>query len=400
MILLEKGMKFGGLFSGGGGFEYAAQLMGWDIKFTCEIDDFCNRILKYYFPNAAHHTDIRDTDFTQYRGRIDVLTGGFPCQPYSVAGKRKGAEDDRYLWPETLRAVRESRPAWFIGENVAGITSMVQPGCEAPVESQASLFEESDPEKILEQEFIIETICGDLEREGYSVQPVIIPACSVGAPHKRERIWIIAHSSDARTESLQRKWENGVYRSETSSNSTSKGLPDRIKSNGRTDTEKDRSGMDDRLERSCNIRTSSDTHEFNGDISGFCSGGLSQLKTTSVLSYSNAQTDRFERRHNERAHRWNKQNIGAKTHDSAGLWNKFPTVSPVCSGNDGFSDLLDFDALFEASGAKGRSRKRFRHYNYWRAESVKLFGNAIVPQVGLEIFKAIEKVENELTQQI
>lgn len=358
MILLENDMNLGGVFSGGGGFEYAAQLMGWNIKFTCEIDDFCNRILKYYFPNAAHHTDIRDTEFTQYRGQIDVLTGGFPCQPFSVAGSRKGADDDRYLWPETLRAVREIRPTWFIGENVAGITSMVQPGTETQVESQSSLFEESNTETILEQEFIIETIYRDLECEGYSVQPVIIPACAVGAPHKRNRIWIAAHS-------------------------TIKGLQDRIKSNGRTDTEKDRSGMDNRIERSCSIRTSSDTHEFNGDISGFCSGGLSQLKTTSVSSYSNVQTDRLERRHNERAHRWNKQKIGAKTHDSAGLWNDFPTVSPVCSGNDGFSDRLDGIT-----------------FSKWRAESVKLFGNAIVPQVSLEIFKAIEKVENELTQQI
>lgn len=119
------------------------------------------------------------------------------CQPFSVAGQRKGADDNRYLWPHMLRAIHEIRPDWVIGENVAGILTMVQPGQETEVGSQSSLFGESDPVFERRQQYVVETICCDLEREGYSVQPVLIPACAVGAPHRRDRIWFIAHRDGA-----------------------------------------------------------------------------------------------------------------------------------------------------------------------------------------------------------
>lgn len=95
------------LFSGIGGAELAASWMGWENVFHCEINPFCRRVLEYWFPNSTSYEDITKTDFTPWRGRIDILTGGFPCQPFSLAGSRKGAEDDRYLWPHMLRAVRE-----------------------------------------------------------------------------------------------------------------------------------------------------------------------------------------------------------------------------------------------------------------------------------------------------
>lgn len=150
-----------------GGFDLAAEWMGWENLFHCEINEWCQKVLRFHFPKSIQYDDITRTDFTPWRGKVDILTGGFPCQPFSTAGKRRGAEDDRYLWPEMLRAIREIRPAWVIGENVAGITSMVQPGSEVTVESQASLFETSDKETLLEQEYVIETVCRDLEREGF-----------------------------------------------------------------------------------------------------------------------------------------------------------------------------------------------------------------------------------------
>lgn len=101
--------------------------MGWQNAFHCEIDDFCNTILNYWFKDAKSYTDVATTDFREWRGKINVLTGGFPCQPFSVAGQRKGADDNRYLWPHMLRAIHEIRPDWVIGENVAGILTMVQP---------------------------------------------------------------------------------------------------------------------------------------------------------------------------------------------------------------------------------------------------------------------------------
>ena len=205
-------MNHASLFSGIGGFDLAAREVGWNNVFQCEIDPFCQSVLKYYFPKTVLFEDIKRTDFTSWKGKIDVLTGGFPCQPFSVAGQRKGADDNRYLWPEMLRVIRETRPLWIIGENVAGITNMVQPGSETDVETKSDQDEENYKETILEQEYIINTICDDLEREGYSVQPIIVPACGVGAPHKRYRIWFIASDcSDARVEGLRQGREDKIH---------------------------------------------------------------------------------------------------------------------------------------------------------------------------------------------
>jgi DNA (cytosine-5)-methyltransferase 1 len=205
-------MNHASLFSGIGGFDLAAREVGWNNVFQCEIDPFCQSVLKYYFPKTVLYEDIKRTDFTSWKGKIDVLTGGFPCQPFSVAGQRKGADDNRYLWPEMLRVIRETRPLWVIGENVAGITNMVQPGSETDVETKGNQDEENYKETILEQEYIINTICDDIEREGYSVQPIIIPACGVGAPHKRYRVWFIASDcSDARVEGLRQGREDKIH---------------------------------------------------------------------------------------------------------------------------------------------------------------------------------------------
>ena len=161
-------MTHGSLFSGIGGFDLAAQWMGWDNLFHCEFHPFSQKILRYHFPKAMSYGDIKTVDFTVWRGRVDVLSGGFPCQPFSTAGKRKGTADDRYLWPEMLRAIHEIRPRWVVGENVRGIISW----------SEGLVFEQ---------------VHTDLEAEGYEVQAFVLPACGVDAPHKRERTWFVAH---------------------------------------------------------------------------------------------------------------------------------------------------------------------------------------------------------------
>lgn len=169
-------MTHGSLFSGIGGFDLAAAWAGWTNVFNCEIDPFCRRVLKYHFPESEQYEDIRTTDFTVWRDCIDVLTGGFPCQPFSLAGKRKGTADDRYLWPAMLGVVRTVRPRWVVGENVLGIVNW----------SQGMVFEQ---------------VCADLEAAGYEVQAYLIPAAGVGAPHLRYRTWFVAHRGDARAES-------------------------------------------------------------------------------------------------------------------------------------------------------------------------------------------------------
>ena len=116
-------MTHGSLFSGIGGFDLAAEWAGFTNLFNCEWEEFPRKVLKHHFPNAEQFGDIKQFNATAYSGRLDILSGGFPCQPFSVAGKRKGSEDERHLWPEMLRVIRACEPRWIVGENVRGLVS-------------------------------------------------------------------------------------------------------------------------------------------------------------------------------------------------------------------------------------------------------------------------------------
>lgn len=164
-------MKHAALFNGIGGFQLAAAWIGWENVMSCEINEFCNEVTKYYWPKCNQHKDVRTTDFKFYRGKIGVLTGGFPCQPFSQAGERIGEQDDRYLFEEMLRAIHEIEPGWIVAENVYGITS--------------PKFKKT-----------FNTICASLENEGYKIQPYIIPATAVAAEHERYRVWFVAYSDE------------------------------------------------------------------------------------------------------------------------------------------------------------------------------------------------------------
>lgn len=328
------------LFSGIGGFDLAAEWMGWTNVFHCEINEFCTRILNHHFPNAEHYADITKTDFTPWRGRIDVLSGGFPCQPFSLAGQRKGAGDDRYLWPQMLRAIREIQPSWVVGENVAGILTMVQPGEEVEVGSQTSLFGEADRKRVLlRQEYVVETICRDLGSEGYSVQPFLIPACAVGAPHRRDRVWFVAHRTDAGAETMQCGREDGVCATEVAS-----------------DAECKRSGQ---------IYEKVQPRQPNGERA-YSYGGKRDA--------SNAHCERHFFRDAERPQGRKEPDGRVETLRGPSAWTDFPTQSPVRSGDDGISPGLDGIT-----------------FPKWRQESIKAYGNAVVPQVVYEIFKAIQE---------
>ena len=158
------------LFSGIGGLDIAAEMAGFKTVGQCEWADFQTKILEKHWPDVPRWRDIRTLTADSFYERtglrtVDVISGGFPCQPFSVAGKRKGKDDDRYLWPEMLRVIRELRPSWVIGENVPGIVNLA-----------------------------LDTVLSDLENEGYTAQPFIIPACGVDAPHKRDRVCILANA--------------------------------------------------------------------------------------------------------------------------------------------------------------------------------------------------------------
>lgn len=277
-------MTHASLFSGIGGFDLAAEWMGWHNAFHCEINEFCTKILNYHFPDAEHYTDITRTDFSKWRGRIDVLSGGFPCQPFSLAGQRKGADDNRYLWPQMLRAIREIRPTWVVGENVAGILTMVQPGAEVEVGGQASLFGEDYRKRVLHrQEYVIETICRDLEREGYAVQPLLIPACAVGAPHRRDRIWFIARLVTHPNRDRCRNWTN-----------------------------------EQKLISEC---------ERKDDYCNGCKDG--------ITTYSNSKRQKY--RNDQGPERRDKPDEQFKPQYSTSIWENFPTQPPIRRGYDGIS---------------------------------------------------------------
>jgi DNA (cytosine-5)-methyltransferase 1 len=164
----EMNLKVGSLFSGIGGFDLGLERAGMTVRWQVEIDDFCNKVLEKHWPDVKRYRDIKEIGGDELEP-VDLICGGFPCQPFSTAGKRRSKGDDRYLWPEMLRIIQAVRPTWIIGENVAGIVSLA-----------------------------LDDVLSELENEGYSCESFIIPACGVNAPHRRDRVWIVAHRNGER----------------------------------------------------------------------------------------------------------------------------------------------------------------------------------------------------------
>jgi DNA (cytosine-5)-methyltransferase 1 len=309
-------MRHGSLFTGIGGFDLAAQWMGWENVFQVEWDKWCQKVLAKNFPDALRFGDIvefnkmlqdgKNTTDAESResgeqkagngrqntgrrskktygqlslGHIDIITGGFPCQPFSHAGKRKGVDDSRYLWPEMLTTIRIFKPSFVVGENVAGLVSM-------------------------ENGKTLERILSDLENEGYQTESFIIPACAVGAWHRRDRIWIIGINTNHNTI----RCDNGEYAIE-------KGSKRRGESFNRYE------GLD------------KDVSDSNGQGSQRY-GGLSECGGQ-WTSWTGSESLK-------------------------GIWESEPPVGRVASRVPG------------------------------RVDRLKGLGNAIVPQVAFEIFKAIE----------
>jgi DNA (cytosine-5)-methyltransferase 1 len=310
-------MNHGSLFSGIGGFDLAAEKMGWNNVFHCEWNSFGQKILKYYWPHAKSFNDIKESDFSIYRGVIDIITGGFPCQPYSSAGKRLGKEDDRHLWPEMLRVIRQVQPRWVVGENVRGLTNW----------NGGLVFDE---------------VQADLETSGYEVLPFLLPACAVNAPHRRDRIWFV---------------------SRLISNTGSNGF--------NTDIEFKK------IVNSFGGRVSLD--EFN-TLSG-------NRITTNASSERLSSTSWREQPGIQQQEESQKRSESSRIHTKTNEWSNFPTQSPLRPGDDGISSRLDPETVFKGFNKR---RSRISAYDRWIDESIKAGGNAIVPQVAMQIFKAIE----------
>jgi DNA (cytosine-5)-methyltransferase 1 len=332
-------MTHGSLFSGIGGFDLAAQWMGWQNKFHCEWNEFGQKVLHHYWPEAELFTDITKSDFKKYHGTIDIISGGFPCQPYSSAGKRLGKEDDRHLWPEMLRVIREVRPRWVVGENVFGLVNW----------NGGLVFHE------------VQT---DLEAQGYEVQPYVLPAAAVGAPHRRDRVWFVAHAKDIRWNGRECKFREKINQDTTRF----------------CQHRQERSQMGAEPERHSKewIASNTDLHgcnERNGEHEEQSGkrGVNAQRDIKSGIDYDDA-SDTMRSRGGQDNRKGKSEFIDKN--GKIGNWNNFPTVSPICGGNDGISNKLDGIT-----------------FPKWRNESIKAYGNAVVPQVVYQIFKAIEEYE-------
>lgn len=334
------------LFAGIGGFGLAGHWAG--IKTVCqvEIDPFCRRVLEKNFPHAHRHDDIHTFNGRPWRGSIDIVSGGFPCQPYSHAGQRKGNDDDRALWPQMLRVIREVGPAWVVGENVAGLISM-------------------------DGGRVFDGIVTDLEDAGYTVEAFVIPACAVGAPHRRDRVWIVAHR-------------------------------DHIKRNGSGRTRRWR------FEDSNRHRNPSDSDSERQQQSGRAFGEIGGRPTNSreKCTTSNAERSGWIGRSPAQG-----GNIFGNGRDGKGKGaGEFAGTFGATHTDTNCSRCQKRNALAEPSSARFSSRPNDSQWNeHWlqaatrlcrvddgiprrvdRGKRLKALGNAIVPQVAYQIFQAIK----------
>ena len=370
------------VFSGIGGPEIAATMLGWDNVFHCEINPFGRAVLDYWYPKALSYEDITKTDFSEWRGRVTVLTGGFPCQPFSYAGQRRGAEDDRYLWPHMFRCIDQVQPDWVVAENVAGILTMVEQGEVSAMESQGALFDEGDAVRRyrLRETFTLQRICDDLEGHGYEVQPVLVPACAVGAPHRRDRVFIIGHrvaaDSDERADRRAAREDagtSGEERLQERHEVREPNEPNQVRREGFGYAFADTTQQPgERLRPQQPEYCREEQKQFRGRGGEDCGGRIHTNADGALLQCGNGEGT------SDCESGYRVEPLDSKA--GLGRWDTFPTVSPIHRGNDGLPFPLDDLAI-----PAGK----------WRTESLKAYGNAIVPQVMYEIFRAIEIVERE-----
>ena len=325
-------LKLLDLFSGIGGFSLGLESTGYfeTIGFV-EKDKFCQQVLKKNFKDIPIESEVRDVKGDRYAA--DIVCGGFPCQPFSVAGKRKGTDDDRYLWDETIRIVRECKPRWFIGENVEGIIN-------------------------IQEGMVLRQVCDDLEKEGFEVQCVVIPASGIGAWHQRKRVWILAYSK-----------HNGSHRSKgnetiESSNQSKEWLSVR---DDKDVTNSQRMGWKEGSKKSKEFKGEAASNKSNNSIEG-----QSIRESSLSMDVPNTGTEGLQG-HNSKQE-LSEQKLGFvanKNDEERKTW--WQTQSELCGVPNGVSYELD------------------KH----RTNRIKALGNSIVPLIARELGLAIIKAETD-----
>ena len=338
------------LFSGIGGFSLGMEATKRikTIGFV-EKDKFCQKVLQKNFSNIPIEEDIRNVKGSNYAA--EIVSGGFPCQPFSVAGKRRGQDDDRYLWDETIRVVAETKPKWFVGENVEGIIN-------------------------INNGLVLRQVQTDLEKEDFQVQCLVIPASGIGAWHQRKRVWIIAHSNSNRNRNEIRKSygeEKKIQREYRQKNSTSRKS---IRTNAN-----DVPNSNSRLRRGRGTEQESRANEIWRFYTPKEEQTEQHIRSKAVgcdalpredVQYTNnqrLQKSYFSKESNEKS-----RVISKRCNDITKFKTWWQTQSELCGVPDGISYELD----------KNRSNR------------IKALGNSIVPQIAYEIGKAI--VDAEISQ--
>lgn len=345
------------LFAGIGGFSYAMDCVWNNVEHVfVEIDEFCREVLRKHWSNSKIFSDIYDfgkENLDEIQTDVIIATGGFPCQPFSVAGVRKGTSDERYLWDEMLRVIKEFRPRWIVGENVNGLLT-IQDG------------------------LVFEQILSSLENEDYEVQSYIIPACAVGAPHRRDRIWMVAHNN-------KRRWIGSKCMGERRQNKSNfyRNNEENLKEWERwagkpckTDTvapnplckrlERDKSKRLEKTNKLCSEhdRTIRKDNEYR------------------TLSASDAGGWREDRGQILECESTKAKSTRLYSQDWTRNWEEVALERCVCELDDGISRRM----VRLPSG-------RTISYKRWEREGIEAFGNAIVPQVAIKIFEGIKAVD-------
>lgn len=305
-------LRHGSLFSGIGGFDIAAENLGWTNIFQVEKDPFCQAVLRQHWPDLYLHDDVHTFNPKPFINKVDIITGGFPCQPFSVAGRQNGDADDRYLWPVNYEIIKKIKPKWVVPENVSGILT-------------------------LEDGRYFRQVTKDLEAAGYTVFRLLFPAAGIGARHLRKRIWWIA-VSNPNLQRLQEAWEELQTKRLVQLTALVTNAHDL------TRQEKERELFNEQVQRR-HLQTV-------------------QKHLSGARSDSDPNSQRFKGRQTAshiKGVRTQTYQLASGLH-KPDYWRDFPSQSPVCRGTDGVPNRMD---------------------------RIKALGNAIVPQVAIELFKII-----------
>ena len=377
------------LFAGIGGFGLAGHWAGIETVCQVEIDPFCQKVLQKNFPTAKRYADVKKFDGNPWRGTVDIISGGFPCQPYSAAGKRLGKEDERHLWPEMLRIIREVRPRWIVGENVFGLVNW----------SGGLVFDE---------------VQSDLESEEYEVQAFVLPAAAVNAPHRRDRVWFVAYAGNNgsitaevrqslgerndRNKAGKNKAEQFAGRSGADAGATANTTNSTLHIRHEFAKIRGRKNEAEQVGVGCNVAANTNEERRKGQQrKGKRAQEYEQPFTSEVKDATDPAQANSEQPVSARTRRdgvagggiWNDANAheaGCKERHASAVangsgfntgrdienWNEWTLEPPICGVDDGVPAGLD----------KNRNKR------------IGALGNAIVPQVAYQIFKSIIEYES------